>query len=180
VVMKTTVFWDTTPCSALKVNGSFGGKYRFHLQGRRISSARYQRESLSPDFTIVSCFAYPPNLKMKTTCSSETSVDFQRTTRCYIAEASTFQSRVLLPGDRNPFIHLTENRVGLRVSLGTVDMRKMIPVPRIELRPTKYILPKVLYHVSNVFISWRALIFCHWWLIDFWLSCYPVHQYLKT
>jgi hypothetical protein len=43
VVMKTSVFWDITPCSPLKVNGRFGGTYRLHLQGR-ISRARYQRE----------------------------------------------------------------------------------------------------------------------------------------
>jgi hypothetical protein len=37
VVMKDTIFWDITPCSPLKVNRSFGGKYRLHLQGRKIS-----------------------------------------------------------------------------------------------------------------------------------------------
>jgi hypothetical protein len=32
VVMKSTVFWDITPCSPLKVNRNFGGTYRLHLQ----------------------------------------------------------------------------------------------------------------------------------------------------
>jgi hypothetical protein len=45
VVMKSSIFWDITPCSPLKVNRSFGGTYRLHLQGRRISRARDQRES---------------------------------------------------------------------------------------------------------------------------------------
>jgi hypothetical protein len=45
VVMKTAVFWDITPCSPLKVNRRFGGTYLLHLQGPRISRARYQRES---------------------------------------------------------------------------------------------------------------------------------------
>jgi hypothetical protein len=45
VVMKSTIFWDITPCSLLKVNRRFGATYRFHLQGRRISRARNQRES---------------------------------------------------------------------------------------------------------------------------------------
>jgi hypothetical protein len=38
--MKVSVFWDITPCSTLKVNRSFGGKYRFHLRARRINQAR--------------------------------------------------------------------------------------------------------------------------------------------
>jgi hypothetical protein len=33
-----------TPCSALKVH-RFGGTYRLHLRGRKISRARNQRES---------------------------------------------------------------------------------------------------------------------------------------
>jgi hypothetical protein len=43
--MKNTMFWDITPCSLLKVNGRFGGTYRLHLQGRKISRARNERES---------------------------------------------------------------------------------------------------------------------------------------
>jgi hypothetical protein len=41
-----------------------------------------------PAFTLVSCSAYS-NLMMRAICSSETSVDFQRTTRHYIADAKT-------------------------------------------------------------------------------------------
>jgi hypothetical protein len=41
--LKTTIFWDVTPCSPLKVNRRFGGKY-LHLQGL-ISRTGYQRES---------------------------------------------------------------------------------------------------------------------------------------
>jgi hypothetical protein len=39
---------------------------------------------LSPSFVLISCSAYSSILKMEATCSSENSVDFQRTTRCYI------------------------------------------------------------------------------------------------
>jgi hypothetical protein len=35
--MKSTIFWDITPCSLLKVNRRFGGTYRLHPQIRRIS-----------------------------------------------------------------------------------------------------------------------------------------------
>jgi hypothetical protein len=40
VVMKSTVLWDIRPCSPLKVNQRFGGTYRLHIQGRRISRDR--------------------------------------------------------------------------------------------------------------------------------------------
>jgi hypothetical protein len=43
---------------------------------------------LPPAFTLVSCSAYSSTLKMEAICSSETSVDFQRTTRRYIPEDS--------------------------------------------------------------------------------------------
>jgi hypothetical protein len=43
--MKSIIFWDVTPCSLLRLNQRFGGTYRLHLQGRRISLARNQRES---------------------------------------------------------------------------------------------------------------------------------------
>jgi hypothetical protein len=33
--LKSIIFWDITPCSPLSVNRSFGGTYRFHLQGRK-------------------------------------------------------------------------------------------------------------------------------------------------
>jgi hypothetical protein len=42
-------------------------------------------------FTPVSCLAYSSNLRMEATCSSETSVDFQRTARRYIPEDRTLQ-----------------------------------------------------------------------------------------
>jgi hypothetical protein len=41
---------------------------------------------------LVSCSAYS-TLKMEATCCSETSVDFQRTTRRYIPEDSTLQDK---------------------------------------------------------------------------------------
>jgi hypothetical protein len=66
VVIKSTIFWDITPCSPLKVN-------------RRA-------------FTLVSCSAYSSILTMEAICSSETSVDFQRTTRRYIPEDSTLHN----------------------------------------------------------------------------------------
>jgi hypothetical protein len=37
VVVKSSIFWDITPCSPLKVNRRFGGTYRLHIQGLRTS-----------------------------------------------------------------------------------------------------------------------------------------------
>jgi hypothetical protein len=45
MVMKSSAFWDITPCSLLKVNWRFGGTCRIHLQGQKISQARNQREN---------------------------------------------------------------------------------------------------------------------------------------
>jgi hypothetical protein len=39
VVMKSSIFWDITPCSTLNVNRRFGETYRLHFQGRKISRA---------------------------------------------------------------------------------------------------------------------------------------------
>jgi hypothetical protein len=38
--LNSTIFWDIMLCSPLSVNWRFGGTYRLHLQGRRISWAR--------------------------------------------------------------------------------------------------------------------------------------------
>jgi hypothetical protein len=65
VVMKSTVFWNITLCSPLKVNPRFRGTYRLHLQGIKISSARKEHEwrwqaelCLPLPFTLVSCMTF--------------------------------------------------------------------------------------------------------------------------
>jgi hypothetical protein len=73
VVMESSIFWDITPCSPLKVRA---------------------RLCLPPAFTPVSCLAYSSTLKMEAKCSSETSVDFQRTTRSYIPEYRTLYMNI--------------------------------------------------------------------------------------
>jgi hypothetical protein len=54
VVMKNSIFWDVKLCGPLKVNGSFGGTCRLHLQCRSISQVRNQ-QSLPPAYTLVFC-----------------------------------------------------------------------------------------------------------------------------
>jgi hypothetical protein len=42
---ESSIFWDTTLYSPLKVNWSFGGTCHLHLQGRRVSRAWNQHEA---------------------------------------------------------------------------------------------------------------------------------------
>jgi hypothetical protein len=95
VDVKISIFRDITSCSPLKVNWSFGGSCCLHLQFRRISHVRNQREAggklLITAFMLVFCLVYFSTLKAEVICS-ETSVDFQWTKRRYIPEDSTFHS----------------------------------------------------------------------------------------
>jgi hypothetical protein len=69
VVMRSSVLWNITPCSPLKINRCFAGKCQ-----------------------TVSCW-FPVCLTVKMeTCFSETSIDFQWTTRRYIPEDRTLRS----------------------------------------------------------------------------------------
>jgi hypothetical protein len=43
-VLKSFASWGRRPCILMNINRHFGGTYRFHLQGRRISKARDQHE----------------------------------------------------------------------------------------------------------------------------------------
>jgi hypothetical protein len=52
---------------------------------------------LATRFTLLSCLAYSSTLQMEAVCSSETSVDFQRTTRRYIPEDRTLHPYTALP-----------------------------------------------------------------------------------
>jgi hypothetical protein len=45
VVMKSSILWDITPCSPLKIKWCFGGICRLHLQDWRLSQARNQHEA---------------------------------------------------------------------------------------------------------------------------------------
>jgi hypothetical protein len=69
-------------CNPLKVNRRFGGTFRLHIRGRRISQAI---TAITHCFMLLSCLAYYSTLKMET-CSSETSDDFQHTTWRYSPE----------------------------------------------------------------------------------------------
>jgi hypothetical protein len=56
------------------------------------SSRKSHTVCLPPAFTLVSCSAYSSTLKMEVPCSSETSVDFQWSTRRYFPEDITLHT----------------------------------------------------------------------------------------
>jgi hypothetical protein len=82
----------------VKVSVRFGGTYRRHLQGRRVSQGRNQHEAGSKQSRSmpVSFFAFSSTLKMGAICSSETSVDFHLTTWRYIPEDNSLLSIILV------------------------------------------------------------------------------------
>lgn len=56
LAVKSSVFWDITSCSLVKVvNRCFGGKYRPSLQGQRVSQAVNQHEAHRTTFTLFYC-----------------------------------------------------------------------------------------------------------------------------
>jgi hypothetical protein len=75
----------------LKDNRRFRGACRLHHQGR-INQTRDQGEFKWQEELLVSCLGYFLTLKIEATCSYETSVDFQRTTRRYIPEDGTLHN----------------------------------------------------------------------------------------
>jgi hypothetical protein len=80
--IKSSIFWDITPCSQLKTNRRFGGICRLHFQVQRISQRKILREMWQAEMVS---FLYS-TLKVEAICSSETWVDFPRTKRRYIWE----------------------------------------------------------------------------------------------
>jgi hypothetical protein len=83
------IFWDITPCSPLKINRRFRKNISPPSSGSKNKSSKISASKLAPAFTLVSCSA--STLKTEAICSSETSVNFQRTTWHYIP--STLHNR---------------------------------------------------------------------------------------
>jgi hypothetical protein len=86
--MKSTVFWDITPYSPLKVNRRFGGIYRLVSCSDYSPTPNMEASCLLPALTLVSWSGYSSGLKMEAKYSFQTSVDFQWTTRHDIPEDS--------------------------------------------------------------------------------------------
>jgi hypothetical protein len=85
--LKCSTFWHIPTYSQFKVSRRFRETCRLHPQCRRIIQAGNRHEA--DRVILVSCLVYFLTLKMEATCSFETSVDVQRTTRRYIQEDIT-------------------------------------------------------------------------------------------
>jgi hypothetical protein len=46
VIIKTSIFWNITSCSPLRVNRRLGGIYRIHLRGRKTRQTQKPRERM--------------------------------------------------------------------------------------------------------------------------------------
>jgi hypothetical protein len=93
--MKSSVFWDVTPCNPVEASQSFGGTYRLHLQAEGVSQARNQL--VHDDFMLGLLFdpEYGNDMFL------EMSVDFQRTTWRYVPEDRTLRLSSVLKKQRN-------------------------------------------------------------------------------
>jgi hypothetical protein len=79
--------WDSNRGGYEYYNRRFGGIYPSSGSNKPNKIPAWKHD-LPPASTLVSCSTYS-TLKMEVICSSETSVDFRRTTRRYVPEAST-------------------------------------------------------------------------------------------
>jgi hypothetical protein len=59
VIMKSIIFWDMTPCSALSCTRRFGGTYRLNLQGRRIVRQTSKHAGSSEMSGTTQCTTWP-------------------------------------------------------------------------------------------------------------------------
>jgi hypothetical protein len=53
---KNYIFWDITPYMPFKDDGRFGGIFRLHLQGRKISQVINQGESANKQSLLATCY----------------------------------------------------------------------------------------------------------------------------
>jgi hypothetical protein len=122
-VLKSIIFWDMTPCSPLGFNRRFGGTYRLHLQGQR---NRFSKPASKHVESRAFCWFAEPissTLKMEAICSSETSVQTQRTTRRHIPEDYTLHN------------HRCENLKSIVCLLVHFMVYAIKPVPTSHARP---------------------------------------------
>jgi hypothetical protein len=78
LTVKNSVFWDIT---LLKVSRRFGE----HVASIFSVEELTKRESKPTVFTLISCLVYSLTPKKEATCSSETSVGFERAAQRYVS-----------------------------------------------------------------------------------------------
>jgi hypothetical protein len=121
IKLKSTIFWYITPCSPFRVNRRFVGTYHLHLHGRKINKQQTSVKAGSKQS--------PGYLKMEAICSTETSVDIQRTTRRYIPEDSTLynhrcenlKSYILVLSSKVKCFHISERKIFGKVMVSVLE-----------------------------------------------------------
>jgi hypothetical protein len=88
VDIKTSVFWDITPCCPVKVNdvSEEHVTFIFRVEEEAKEETSMKHSASYACFVLCSSFDHSFTLKVEAVCSSETSIDFHRTTRRYIPE----------------------------------------------------------------------------------------------
>jgi hypothetical protein len=84
VVMRSSIFWDITPCNALKITGILDEHFTTVF-----------RADAKLCMLLVSCLAYSSTLKTEARFSSKMLVDFQQTTWRNIPEYRPLQSQLI-------------------------------------------------------------------------------------
>jgi hypothetical protein len=88
MVMKSSVFWDITPCRSLKVNRRSGEHVASVLSVVESAKQETSMKQIANRALITACLACPLTLK-ETVCAPKASVDIQHTPRFYIREGRT-------------------------------------------------------------------------------------------
>jgi hypothetical protein len=83
---KSSIFWDITPLSPLKLTRHFRRTCHLHFHCLRISQARNQPEAVIIQALLFPCVTHSINLVMEAISSSISSADLQRFTPRYISE----------------------------------------------------------------------------------------------
>jgi hypothetical protein len=104
-ILLSNLFWNTINQNfPLNVTDQVSHPYkatRKYVKSESFKSNGYTKKHslLASSFKLSSCWAYYSILKMYAIWSSETSVEFQRNTRCYIAEDRTVHTK-MFSGDQ--------------------------------------------------------------------------------
>jgi hypothetical protein len=88
LVLRSICLPDMMLCGSLEVNRRFGGTRRLHFQSSSVGQV-----FACAGFMLLCFLGHSLTLKMEATCSFETSVGFQQTTRRYIGEDRTLHDR---------------------------------------------------------------------------------------
>jgi hypothetical protein len=139
--------------------GRFGGTCCLHLQNRRINRARTL--GFAACFILVSRLAYSSTFTIEEIYFSETSVDFQGTTWCYILEDKTLQNNYFLSHLKikcfTPHIWISSSSILLLLSIISLSLWRATNM--FELNPDN----------NRYLHDWRFFLFPPTYYTNCWL-----------